>query len=280
MSDRLVAEHNVTPLPLLLVDSLAFWLRNQAVFWLAALPIAGLSAAITYLLDAKQQFVDLRNHWGWDFLFALIYAMFLDRWIKETLVDDASPCDEVDNLRRSTIAVRFLGFVTTMFLAAMMLSWVQLLGIADTLTDWGAPTGVTVVASTVLNWLPHLLLWATLFAGFALVLPALSAAEPATLGKAWRLGRPVHGTLFALVFGAAFLSLLALGLSVWGIQLLPKKPWAAAAMAGAWRLVDCLLLTMVGHVLATLWRQLTDWQPPEPEDHPYRGMARSRARKA
>ena len=93
-------EHDAPSLGLVLVDALVFWLRHQAVFWLMALPIAGLAAAITYILEANQALVDWRHHWGWDFLFALIYAMFLDRWIKEALLEDARPDDEVDALRR------------------------------------------------------------------------------------------------------------------------------------------------------------------------------------
>ena len=101
------------------------WFRNQAVFWLVALPIAGLGAAIAFVLDRDQQFADLRNHWGWDFLFALIYAMFLDRWMKITLLEGASPCEEVDNLRRSIISLRFLVFAACFLLLAMIMSTVQ-----------------------------------------------------------------------------------------------------------------------------------------------------------
>src|ERR1700704_2065759 len=114
-------------LGLVLVNALMFWLRHQGVFWLMALPIAGLAAAITYVLEANQALVDWRHHWGWDVLFALIYAMFLDRWIKEALLEDASPCDEADALRGSTIAPRFLvfaailGWTATPSLFALML---------------------------------------------------------------------------------------------------------------------------------------------------------------
>ena len=62
------------------------------------------------------------QHWGWDFLFALIYAMFLDRWIKEALLDDAAPCEAVDEMRRSTIAVRFLTFAASLCLLAIMVA--------------------------------------------------------------------------------------------------------------------------------------------------------------
>jgi len=113
MTNR-VLEDDAPSLPLTLVDALVFWLRNQFVFWLTALPIAGLGAGVTYVLQADRQFIDWRDHWGWDFLFVLIYAMFLDRWIKESLLEDASPCDEVDELRRSTVAVRFLTFAAVL----------------------------------------------------------------------------------------------------------------------------------------------------------------------
>ena len=43
-------------------------------------------------------------------------ALFLDRWIKASLLDGASPCDEVDNLRRSIVSPRFLGLTTALFL--------------------------------------------------------------------------------------------------------------------------------------------------------------------
>src|SRR5260370_37878605 len=93
-------------LGLALVKALVFWLRHQGVFWLMALPIAGLAGGTAYLLEANQALVDWRHHCGWDFLFALIYAMFLDRWIKEALLEVARPCDEADALRSSTIALR------------------------------------------------------------------------------------------------------------------------------------------------------------------------------
>ena len=70
-------DSDVPSLGLVLVKALVFWLRHQGVFWLMALPIAGLAAAITYVLEANQALVDWRHHWGWDFLFAMIYAMFL-----------------------------------------------------------------------------------------------------------------------------------------------------------------------------------------------------------
>ena len=274
MAQQLTVDDDRPSFVFLLIDSLAFFLRNQLVFWIAALPIAGLAAGLAYLLDTDQRFVDWRGHWSWDFLFALIYAMFLDRWIKETLLDEASPCDEIDELRRATIAVRFLALAAALFVLAMMFSLFQFEGIAETLEDWQVPHGLSVVAGTVLTWLPHVFFWAAIFAPFALMLPALSAGEPTGLRAASRLGRPTGGTLFALIFGAALLSLVAAATTVWGLQVLPRRPWAAAAMVGAGRLFDCLLLTFAAYTLAILWRRLTGWQPPEPDDHPFRGMAK------
>jgi hypothetical protein len=64
MADRLTLDHDEPSLLLLIVDAIAFWFRNQAVFWLVALPITGLGAAIAFVLDRDQQFAGLRNHWG------------------------------------------------------------------------------------------------------------------------------------------------------------------------------------------------------------------------
>ena len=60
--------------------------------------------------------------------------------------------------------------------------------------------------------------------------------------------------------------------TMWGLEVLPRKPWVPAAMIGAQRLADCLLLAIAGHVLASLFSVLTGWQPPEPEDRPFRHM--------
>jgi len=98
-------------LGLVLVKALVFWLRHQGVFWLMALPIAGLAAAITYVLEANQALVDWRHHWGWGFLFAFIYAMFLDRWIKEALLEDTHPCEEADALGLMATALALLPHV-------------------------------------------------------------------------------------------------------------------------------------------------------------------------
>jgi hypothetical protein len=265
-------DHDGPSLFLLIVDSIAFWFRNQAVFWLVALPIAGLGAAIAFVLDRDQQFAGLRNHWGWDFLFALIYAMFLDRWMKIALLEDASPCDEVDNLRRSIIAVRFLVFAACFLLLAMIMSMVRLEGITATLIGWHLPPMLAAILGMILTWLPHLFFWTTLFALIALTLPSLSAAESTSVAHAWALGRPVRAGLFRLIFGAALISFTIFAVTTCCLELLPRKPWAAAAMAGTWRLTDCLLLAAVGYVLATIWRALVDWHQPEPEDHPFRNM--------
>ncbi len=272
MADRLTLDHDEPSLSFLIVDAITFWFRNQAAFWLVALPIAGLGAAIAFVLDRHQQFAGLRNHWGWDFLFALIYAMFLDRWMKVALLEGATPCEEVDNLRRSIISVRFLVFAACFLLLAMIMSMLRLEGISETLIGWRLPLSVAGILGTTLSWLPHLFFWTTLFALIALMLPSLSAAEPTSVSAAWTLGRPVRAPLFRLIFGVALLSLLVFASTAFGLQLLPKKPWAVAAMAGLWQLGNCLLLAIVGYVLAAIWRELTDWRQPEPDDHPFRNM--------
>ena len=234
-------------LGLVLVKALVFWLRHQGVFWLMALPIAGLAAAITYILEANQALVDWRHHWGWDFLFALIYAMFLDRWIKEALLEDARPGDEVDALRRSTITLRFLLFAAALGLMA-----------------------------TALARLPHVelaaVLWTAAAALFALMLPSLAAGEPSSLRQAFALGRPLQIHLFLLTGGAVALSLGAGSGLAWIAGHLPDRPWNAAAIAAAHRLVEGLLLAFVGYGLATLFCEVTGWQQPEPRDRPYRGI--------
>ena len=272
MANHLTLDQDGPSLLLKIVDAIALLFRNRAGFLLGALPIAGLGAAVAFVLDRHQQFADLRNHWGWDFLFALIYAMFLDRWMKIALLEDATACDEVDNLRRSIIAVRFLVFAACFLVLAMPMSALRLEGITETLISWHLPIAAAAILGTILTWLPHLFFWTTLFALIALMLPSLSAAEPTSVAHAWALGRPVRAALFRLIFGAALLSLTVFAATSFGLELLPKKPWAAAAMAGAWRLFDCVMLAVVGYVLAMIWRELTDWRPPEPEDHPFRNM--------
>ena len=234
--------------------ALSFWARRQGIFWLMTLPIAGLAAAVAYVLDTRRELVELQHHWGWDFLFALLYAMFLDRWIKEALLEDALPCDEVDEMRRSTIAVRFLTFAASLCLLTIMVApcpYIELNAVA------------CAAAASV----------------FVMLLPALAAHRPMSLHEAFHLGRPVQSHLFLLIGGAILVSLLTgLGLSLVAM-FLPAKPWVPAMVAGLHRLVDCLLLAGVGYGLAAFFRSLTDWQQPEPEDRPFRGM-RLRTRKA
>lgn len=272
-----MAQHRVTvdertPLFLLVIDAIAFWLRNQAIFWLLALPIAGLAAAGAYLVGTVQQFTFLRRPEGWHFLFALIYALFLDRWIKESLLDDATPCEGVDALRHALVPAPFLMFAIVFFVFAMGLSWLQLQGIEQALLRWGLPWALVVPLATLLAWLPHLLVWATALAFVVLLLPAWSAGAPLSLGQAWRLAGPLRPKLFRLVVGAALLSMMVYAATLWGLETLPKKPWAPAAMIGVQRLADCLLLAVTGHVLASLFRTLADWQQPEPEERPFRHM--------
>ena len=240
-------ENDAPSLGLVLVKALVFWLRHQGVFWLMALPIAGLAGGTAYVLEANRTLVDWRHHWGWDFLFALIYAMFLDRWIKEALLEDAHPCDEADALRSSTIGLRFLVFAAILGLMAMALAL-----------------------------LPHVelsaVLWTAAASLFALMLPSLAAGEPSSLRQAFTLGRPLQVHLFLLIGGAVALWLLADPGLAWVAGHLRDRPWNAAAIAAAYRLVDALLLTFVGYGLAALFREATDWQQPEPDGRLYRRM--------
>jgi hypothetical protein len=261
-----------TPLSFLIIDAIAFWLRNQAVFWLLALPIAGLAAAGTYLVDNVQQFTFLRRPEGWHFLFALIYALFLDRWIKESLLDDATPCEEVDALRHALAPPPLLLFAIVFFLFAVGLSWLRLDGIEWTLIGWGLPAPLVPPLASFIAWLPHVLVWATMLAVFALLVPAWSARAPLSFRQAWRLATPARPKLFRLVVGAVLASVTVYAVTLWGVAVLPRSPWAPAAMVGAQRLADCLLLAIVGHVLAALFRLLSDWRQPEPEERPFRNL--------
>lgn len=240
-------ENDAPSLGLVLVDALVFWLRHQGVFWLMALPIAGLAAAIAYVLEANQALVDWRHHWGWNFLFTLIYAMFLDRWIKEALLEDARPSDEVDALRRSTIALRFLLFAAALGLMAMALARLPHVELAS-------------------------VLWTATASLFVLMLPSLAAGEPSSLRQAFALGRPLQVHLFLLLGGAVALSLLADPGLAWVTRHLPDRPWNGAAVVAAHRLIDALLLTFVGYGLAALFREVSGWRQPEPDGRLYRRM--------
>ena len=261
-----------TPLLFLIIDAIAFWLRNQPVFWLLALPIAGLAAAGAYLVDTVQQFAFLRRPEGWHFLFALIYALFLDRWIKESLLDDATPCEEVDALRHALVPAPFLLFAIVFFGFAVGLSWLRLDGVERTLIGWRTPAALVAPLASFIAWLPHVLVWATVLAFFALLVPAWCAAAPLSFREAWRLSAPARPRLFGLVVGAVLVSVAIYAATLWGVEMLPRKPWAPAAMVGVQRLTDCLLLAIVGHVLAALFRALADWRQPEPEERPFRNM--------
>lgn len=257
MATELYVEDEEQPsLLFLIVDALAFWTRSPLTFWIVTLPIAGLAAIVAYTLDINEALAPFRNHWGWDFLFALIYALFLDRWIKASLLDGASPCDEVDNLRRSIVSPRFLGLATALFLLAFAM----------------ATTAAALVEVNVVIWSAC----ATLF---ALYLPSLSAAEPLTLRQAFAAGRPMQVHFFLLVAGSIAVSLLARhGLERAALEYLPDKTWTSPAIAAAHRVIDCVLLAVIGNSLASTFRQIADWRQPEPDDHPYRGMGAKRRR--
>lgn len=233
------------------IDAVSFWCRRQGIFWMMTLPIAGLAAAVTHVLDTHREFIDWRNHWGWDVLFALLYAMFLDRWIKEALLDGAVPCEEVDEMRRSTIAVRFLTFASALCLLAIALApspYVEL-------------NAVAVAAAASL---------------FVMLLPSLAANTPLSLHEAFVLGRPVQAKLFLLIGGAILISLLTGFCLELVTRLFAGTPWIHPLVAAIQRLVDCLLMAGVGYGLAATFRRLTDWQQPEPADMPYRGTMRAR----
>ena len=235
---------------LLLVDALAFLVRKGGMFLTIVLPIAGIAAAITWALGTQRLLIDWRGHWGWDFLFVLIYAMFLDRWLKESLLDGATDCDEVDILRRSIVTPRFLAFATVLFVVASALS--------------------------VLPWVVPLVLCTAIFALLALALPSFSAAEPLGLVQALKLGRSVRTNLIVLSVLVALLSVADDAALHWALLHLPRKPWVGPAMAATQRFFDCVLIALAGHVLAALFRQLADWRQPEPDDHPYRDLMRAR----
>ena len=272
MAQPAAAVSERTPLFLLIIDAIAFWVRNQAIFWLLALPIAGLAAAAAYLIGTNEQFAFLRHPEGWDFLYALIYAMFIDRWVKESLLDGAAPCDEVDAFRRTLVPPPLLLFAIVFFLVAMALSWLQLQGVEATLLRWRLPFAIAAIAGTVLSWLPHVLVWSTALGCVVLLVPAWCAGEQMSLRRAWRISEPARPKLFRLVLGSTTVSLIVYAVTQWGLDVLPDKPWSAAVMVGVQRLVDCLILAIAGHVLAALFQVLTDWHQPEPEDRPFRHM--------
>ena len=279
MADHRSEETEVQPLVLLGIDALAFLIRNRTVFLLSTLPIAGLAAIIAWLVSSHAGYDYLRGHWAWDFLFALIYVMFLDRWMKETLLDDAAPCDEVDELRRSIVSPRLLVIAAAFFLLALGFGILQVQGVAENVAAIGLPEGLAQLLTATISWLPHIFVWSMLVSPFVLLLPACSGVKPMTLRGALALGRPIRSKLFNLVFGTALAWLLITSAAAWGLQVLPAKPWAASAMAAALRLAHCLVIAQAGYVVATLWRQLTDWQPPEPSDRTISGIG-LRTRKA
>ena len=104
------------------IDALAFWCRRQALFWLISLPIAGFAAMVAYLFETRIEFDLMRDHWCWAFLFTVLYALFLDRWMKEALLDGALIGDSGEELRRSTLGMRSISIA--------MLTWLIVLATA------------------------------------------------------------------------------------------------------------------------------------------------------
>ena len=200
---------------------------------------------IAYILDTDQEFVDYRQSLGlWNFLFALIYAMFLDRWIKEALLDGASACDEVDALRRSLISPRVRRLHRHCF-CSMPRHGARL----------RLPLGLKRRRSCA--WLPrYRRAGRRRRRSFALLLPALSAGEPLSLGaRPWSTGRPVRSSALFMLIGGDRAALTAR-------RLLPRRrlgPRRAAqasrgplppSIGAAHGCIDCLLLTFVGYGLA------------------------------
>ena len=236
------------------IDALAFWCRRQALFWLISLPIAGFAAMVAYLFETRIEFDLMRDHWGWAFLFTVLYALFLDRWMKETLLDGALTGEEGEDLRRSTLGMRSISLA--------ILTWLIVMA-----TALGPYAELNVVACAAVASL------------FMLILPSLAANEPLSISDAFSLGRPHRARLFVVVFGAMVLS-LAFGHALnHVVPLLPHKAWVPALMAAGQKLFDCLLMAFVGYDLAILFQTRTDWQAPLPEEHVYSGV-RIRARNA
>ena len=105
---------------------------------------------------------------------------------------------------------------------------------------------------------------------------SLSAAEPLSLRQAFALGRPLQVHVFLLIAMAVAISILAAIGMERALTLVPTRPWHGAALAAAGRIVDCLMLAWVGHVLAAWFRDTTGWRAPEPDDHPFRNIRTAR----
>jgi len=117
-----------------------------------------------------------------------------------------------------------------------------------------------------------IVVWSAAAALVVLYLPSLSAAEPVSLRQAVVLGRPVQTHLFLLIGGAVAVCLLA-GVGCGRMmEFLPHRTWHGPALAALQQIVVCVVLAIVGHVLAAVFRAATDWRAPEPDDHPYRNM--------
>jgi hypothetical protein len=214
----------------------AFWARTQLGFWIVALPTAILAGALTYLLPGDQ--------WvSWP-VFTIIYSLFLDRWLRLALLETAPICEETDTLRHAIINFRFLIYAIGAYGLALLMPELPVVDIA---------------------------MWSLIVAPLLLVLPALSANEELGLAGAWRIGRPVQVPLLMIVLVTAALSFLAHRYAPLLLEFMPpRRSWPEPLVAGAARLVDCFLLAIAGHMLASLFRAITGWMPPEPDDRPYR----------
>ena len=226
------------------IDALAFWCRRQALFWMISLPIAGFAAMLAYLFETRVEIDALRYHWVWTFLFTVLYALFLDRWMKEALLDGAPLSESADELRGSTLGARSISLA--------ILTW--LIVLASALGPYAELNAVACAAVASM---------------FVLILPSLAANESLGLADAFLLSRPYRARLFLLVFGAMVLSLtVEHGLDRLA-PMLPHKLWVPAVLAAAQKMFDCLMLAFVGYDIAVLFQARTDWQAPLPEENTY-----------
>jgi hypothetical protein len=226
---------------LLPFHALGFWARNQLTFWIAALPVAVLASGIAFLQGSDER-------WVREPLLAVVYALFLDRWMRIVLLENAPVCEETDTLRHSIANARFLLFAMAAFGLAFVLQTIPIFDV---------------------------LVWSLIVSPLLLYLPALSSGQPIGIGAAWRLGRPVQITVFLTVSTVALLAMVTQDVIDIFELMLPSRVWTAPLLNAAARLIDCLMLAVLGHVLVTLYRGLSGWEPPEPEDRPYRTSRRS-----
>jgi hypothetical protein len=83
----------------------------------------------------------------------------------------------------------------------------------------------------VLAWLPHVLVWATCLAFLAFLMPSWVERRAAVRSSAPGSSPSRRGPgSSGLVVGSAVLSVTVYALTVWGHQVLPRKPLITAAL--------------------------------------------------